>query len=76
MTSPRLQYQTGRFAGSVKVLNVTRNKRAPTVQYTYQRYPYEKFESDQDRDPKQLIDVSIREIAAKLMMGKFHTQRL
>ena len=76
MTSPSLINRTGRFAGSVKVVNVVQNKKFPTIQYTYQRSPYGVFEDDPDRDPRGLINKTIREIASELMVGRFYTARV
>jgi hypothetical protein len=84
MGSPRLNYRTGRFASSVKVVDVaTTAKGFPSFGYTYQRDPYEVFESTSgtrfssvERDPRSLIDTSIREIAAELALGRFFTRRV
>jgi len=82
MTFPRLQYQTGRFAGSVRAVDVSRtNQGFLSVGYTYQKYPYQTFEpgyrmGDSDRDPRKLIDASIREIAAGLIESRLYTRRV
>jgi hypothetical protein len=76
MSSPSLVNRTGRFAGSVKAINVIQNKKFPTIQYTYQRSPYGVFEDDPDRDPRALINKTIREIAAEFMIGRFYTARV
>lgn len=84
MVAPRLQNQTGRFASSVKVTEVIQTPQGfPSVGYTYQRNPYEVFEegssgnwANGDRDPRTLIDGSIREIAAKMAIGRFYTRRV
>jgi len=84
MVAPRLQNQTGRFANSVKVTEVIQTPQGfPSVGYTYQRRPYEVFEegssgswADGNRDPRDLIDGSIREIAAKMAIGRFYTRRV
>jgi len=76
MTEPALVNRTGRFRQSVKVQNMMSNKKFPTIQYKYQLDPYEVFEKDPDRDPRKLIDKSIREIAAQVMKGRFYTQRI
>ena len=52
--------------------------------YTYQKRPYERFEvgrgqapwATPERDPRKLIDRSIREIAAELAIGRFYTRRV
>ena len=84
MGSPRLNLRTGRFAGSVRVVDViTTAKGFPSFGYTYQRNPYEVFEatsgtrfSSVERDPRTLIDTSIREIASELAIGRFFTRRV
>ena len=82
MQPPALQYQTGRFASSVKITDVSTTAQGfPSVGYTYQRYPYETFETGNrmgtpDRDPRKLIDKSIREIAATMAIGRFYTRRV
>ena len=76
MVAPRLQNRTGRFANSVQVTDITRTPQGfPSIGYTYQKAPYDKFESDPDRDPRKLIDRSIREIAAGFAIGRFYTRR-
>ena len=51
--------------------------------YTYKRDPYEVFEvgskgnwATPERDPRKLIDASIREIAANMALGRFFTRRV
>ncbi len=84
MGAPRLENQTGRFANSVRVTDITTTARGfPSVGYTYQKEPYQVFEMTQgrppwattDRDPRGLIDASIREVAANLALGRFYTRR-
>jgi hypothetical protein len=65
-----LNYQTGRFAESVKIVNLTQGRQGMlTAYYTYMKYPYATFsaggkqEKPRSRDPKLLISRSIREIA-------------
>lgn len=82
MGSPRLNYRTGRFAESVRVTDIQQTPKGfPSVGYTYMKYPYQTFEpgykqGSPERDPRKLIDVSIREIAAKMAMGRFYTRRV
>lgn len=81
MEDPALNYQSGVFAGSVKITDVnTTQKGLPSIGYTYQLYPYQTFEpgyaqGDVDRDPRKLIDKSIREIAAQMVTGRLYTRR-
>ena len=51
--------------------------------YTYERNPYQVYESTSgtrfssiERDPRTLIDKSIREIAAELAIGRLYTRRV
>jgi hypothetical protein len=56
----------------------------PSIGYTYQKNPYQIYEtstgkrpwSSLERDPRTLIDRSIREIAAELQLGRFYTRRV
>jgi hypothetical protein len=81
MGAPALEYQTGRFASSVQITDISQtNQGFPSIGYTYQRNPYETFEVGNrqgtiDRDPRKLIDRSIREIAASMAIGRFYTRR-
>ena len=82
MIPPALQYQTGRFASSVRVTDITQTAQGfPSVGYTYMRNPYETFEQGNaqgsvQRDPRKLIDKSIREIAVQFAIGRFYTRRV
>lgn len=82
MQSPHLNYQTGRFAESVRVTDVvTTPKGYPSMGYTYDKFPYQTFEvgyaqGELGLDPRKLIDKSIREIAAELAIGRFFTRRV
>ena len=85
MGEPRLVNQTGRFANSVKIqdVNITRQGH-PSFGYTYEKDPYQVFEvgtgpapwATSQRDPRRLIDRSIRDVAAELALGRFYTRRL
>ena len=81
MVPPRLQYQTGRLADSVRVTDITKtNKGFPSIGYTYEKRPYQVFEvgykqGSPEYDPRKLIDFSIREIATQFAMGRFYTRR-
>jgi len=82
MNSPRLNFQTGRFSSSVRVTDIaTTAKGFPSIGYTYMKSPYQTFEpgyrqGSVDRDPRKLIDTSIREIAAQFALGRFYTRRV
>jgi len=83
MKEPGLVNRTGRFADSVKVTDITQTPQGfPSIGYTYQRDPYEVFEEGSGskwangyRDPRTLIDRSIREIATQFALGRFYTRR-
>ena len=84
MKEPALVNRTGRFAESVRLTEVIQTPRGyPSFGYTYQRDPYQVFEegssgnwSNGKRDPRELIDKSIREIAAQFAIGRFYTRRV
>ena len=82
MRSPSLEFRTGRFASGVRVTDVVQTRRGfPSFGYTYEKNPYQTFEpgykqGDTDRDPRKLIDTSIREIAATMAIGRFYTRRV
>lgn len=81
MGSPALNYRTGRFASGVRVTDISKTPQGfPSIGYTYQLYPYQTFEpgyvqGDPERDPRKLIDRSIREIMAQYAIGRFYTRR-
>ncbi len=78
MEGAALHNRTGRFAESVKVLNIGGHVKGTTgtIQYSYMRDPYGVFERDGMRDPRLLIDNTLREMAAEMALGKFTTQRV
>ena len=85
MGPPGLENQTGRFASSVRVTDVNRTAQGhPSIGYSYQKNPYQVFEMSHgdprwatpDRDPRKLIDASIREIATQFAIGRFYTRRI
>ena len=77
MHRPNLNYQTGRFAESVKVEQLSRARDgAITAFMSYMRYPYATFEVGGKQGhkgyyPSRLINTSVRELAAKLVKEKF-----
>jgi len=85
MNAPALDNRTGRFAESVKITDVIKTpKGMPSFGYTYAKNPYQVYEMGQgtspwatpERDPRTLIDRSIREIAAQFALGRFYTRRV
>jgi len=69
-----LHNRTGRFAESVEVVSISGD--GLNVGFTYQTDPYAVFESQGRRDPRPLIDVSIRQAAAGIMNVRFSTGRV
>lgn len=85
MGPPSLENRTGRFADSIEVVDITQTQKGfPSIGYTYQKDPYQVFEdgtgqppwANGNRDPRSIIDKSIREIAAQFAIGRFYTRRL
>ena len=85
MGPPGLTNITGKFANSVRVTDIsTTAKGFPSIGYTYDKNPYQIFElgkgkapwATAQRDPRKLIDRSIREIVAQQLVGRFFTRRL
>ena len=85
MGPPGLVNSSGRFASSVRLQDVNTTKQGhPSFGYTYAKNPYQVFEVGEgstpwatpERDPRKLIDRSIREVAAELAIGRFYTRRL
>ena len=76
MGEPALVNQAGRFAASVRVVDILQTPKGfPSIGYTYQRSPYQTFETggkqgNPDRDPRKLIDRTVRETAAAVCNGK------
>jgi len=82
MGAPGLVNRTGRFASSVKIVNAIKTPQGyPSIAYTYQEAPYQIFEQGNsmgsvDRDPRRLIDFTIREIAAELLLSRIYTRKV
>jgi len=83
MGSPRLENRTGRFAQSVRATDVTQTAQGfPSIGYTYMKDRYGPYESTSgtrfaniERDPRPLIDKSIREIVMGMGLGRIYTRR-
>ena len=84
MIAPRLIYRTGKLARSAEVTSVQETKEGlPTFIYNYDRDPYDVFDrtlgkspwKSLDRDPRSLIDKSIRDVMRELAVGRFYTRR-
>ena len=84
MGSPRLNNQTGTFLSSIRAVDINTTARGfPSVGYTYEKRPYQVFEStsgsrfaSSERDPRRLIEQSIREIAAQNQIGRLFARRV
>lgn len=78
MGRPALRYQTGRFARSAMIEEITPAARTLLVKYTYRLNPYETFENNGKKqwptgyNPKPLISKSIRNLA----LGMFKLEAL
>lgn len=78
MTSPALNYRTGRFANSVRVDNITQGPRGGStmIEASYMNNPYETFAPGgkmytAQRDPERLIKRSIRQVASGIVGARF-----
>ena len=85
MGPPGLVNRTGKFASSVRVTDIsTTTQGYPSIGFTYDKNPYQVFEqgagktpwANKNRDPRKLIDRSIREIASEILVGRFFTRRI
>lgn len=84
MGAPGLVYRTGRFANSTKVVNIETTKDGyPSVVFDYSRDPYDVFDRAKGaqpwntpaRDPRALVDKSVRQIVQEMAIGRFYTRR-
>ena len=76
--------RTGRFATSARVTNTTTTSQGyPSIGYTYMRSPYDVFDrtigrapwNTPNRDPRAIVEKSIREIAKEIMTDRFYLRR-
>lgn len=84
MRAPGLVNRTGRFAQSARVINVESTPKGfPSFVYDYETDPYNVFDSTlgrspwntPQRDPRALVDRSVREIVKEMAIGRFFTRR-
>lgn len=84
MGSPRLNNRTGRLAQSAQVVNVEQTREGfPSFVFNYERDPYDVFDrtlgrapwNTPQRDPRALVDQSVREIVREMAIGRFFTRR-
>ena len=85
MGAPALQNQSGTFASSARIAGARSVRGQLQLEYTYAKNPYEVFEmggrgrapwATEGRDPRNIIEKSIREIAAEQALGAFTTRRI
>lgn len=84
MKRPALVNRTGTFANSTKVVNIEQTREGfPSFVFDYERNPYDVFDRTKgaspwntpDRDPRALVDKSLREIVREMAIGRFYTRR-
>jgi len=84
MNPPGLVNRTGRFSESARVVGgVITPQGFPSLGYTYDRKPYDVFDpilgaqpwNIPSRDPRKLVERSIRDIAQELAIGRFYLRR-
>ncbi len=80
-----LENRTGRFSESARIVNgIITPQNYISLAYTYQRDPYDVFDpilgaepwNTPSRNPRNLIEKSIREIAQDLAIGRFYLRRV
>jgi hypothetical protein len=80
MGSPKLNYRTGRFARSARIVKTIQTREGFKIfRYTYMTNPYATFEvggeqGSTERDPRPLIEQSIREIAYTMVGAKMKSE--
>ena len=84
MRFPALVNRTGTFANSAKVNSVEQTREGfPTFVFDYERDPYDVFDrtlgrspwNTPERDPRALVDKSVRELVREMAIGRFYTRR-
>lgn len=84
MRSPALVNRTGTFASSAKIVTIESTKSGmPTFVFDYERNPYDVFDRTlgrspwniPERDPRALVDKSVRELVREMAIGRFYTRR-
>ena len=85
MGAPALENRSGTFAASARIAGARSVRGQLQLEYTYAKNPYEVFEmggrgrqpwATDGRDPRNIIEKSIREIAAEQALGAFTTRRI
>lgn len=84
MRFPSIVNRTGTFANSAEVVSVETTKEGfPTFVFNYERDPYNVFDrtvgrapwNTPERDPRALVDKSVREVLREMAVGRFYTRR-
>lgn len=84
MKAPALVNRTGTFAQSAKVLNIEQTAEGfPSFVFDYERDPYDVFDrvkgrspwNTLQRDPRALVDRSVREVVREMAISRFYTRR-
>jgi len=85
MNDGTLVNRTGRFSNSARIVEVTNTAQGyPSFSYTYQRSPYDVFDptlgalpwNTPGRNPKALIEKSVRDIVRDMAIGRFYLRRV
>lgn len=80
MGQPALVNRTGAFANSVSVSNIIIGPRGGiTIEYDYQKDPYQVFDpqrgrkpwATRDRNPRKIIEKSLRDVAQEAAIKRF-----
>lgn len=84
MRAPSLINRTGKLAQSAEVIRVDQTREGfPSFVFNYERDPYDVFDrtvgrspwNTPERDPRTLVDKSLREILREMAIGRFYTKR-
>ena len=84
MGTPKLNFRTGRFASSTHITDIQQTRTGMmSIGYSYQLNPYDVFEMGRgkepwktpERDPRKIIDESIRELMVQYTTARFTTRR-
>lgn len=69
----RLTNRTSRFSESAQIVDIDENS---FITYTYMKNPYQVFEKDKQKDPRPLIEQSIREMVIGQIGARFGVRRI
>lgn len=84
MKYPALVNRTGTFANSAEIVGVEQTKEGyPSFVFKYERDPYDVFDrtigrspwNTPARDPRSLVDKSVRDLVKEMAIGRFFTRR-